>query len=476
MGVISKDNLGYLGIDFQYRLVQQILVDRKFGESIIDILQPNYFEDSFLRTASLKISDNYEEYGVIPDINNLESMILSTVSNDIDREMYSEQFGKIKNAELNNGLQVQDTAMKFCKQQELKKSVREIEKIIEKGDLDDYPQCEEILKKALEVGESKDDGEDVFENIENVLDPDFRDPIPTGINGLDSYMDGGLSKGELAVLLAAFGVGKTTFMTKVANHAKNVGKNVLQIFFEDMPKVIKRKHLACWMEGKYTLNELTDNFDEVMNVANTRQAQPGKIVLKKFPSDGTTIPHIKQYIKKLTSQGFKPDILLLDYIDCVQPTKSFDNEYSGEGNVMRQFETMLAEFDIAGWTAVQGNRSSINAEVVDSTMIGGSIKKGQIGHFILSVAKSLEQKENGRANMAILKSRFGKDGIEFHDVVFNNGTVQIDMSEEASTGKTFMESKEIKKVNDQNRVNDALNSLRRLTEEGDSNPTDNQDN
>jgi len=158
MGVISKDNLGYLGIDFQYRLIQQILVDRKFGESIIDILQPNYFEDSFLRTASLKISDNYEEYGVIPDINNLESMILSTVSNDIDREMYSEQFGKIKNAELNNGLQVQDTAMKFCKQQELKKSVREIEKIIEKGDLDDYPQCEEILKKALEVGESKDDG------------------------------------------------------------------------------------------------------------------------------------------------------------------------------------------------------------------------------------------------------------------------------------------------------------------------------
>jgi len=456
MATINKDNLGYLGLDFQYRLIQQILVDRKFGESIVDILQPNYFEDSLLRTASLKISENYEEYGVIPDVNNLESMIVSTVSNEIDKEMYIEQFKKIKEAELNNGLSIQDTAMKFCKQQELKKSVREIEKIIQNGDLDDYPQCEDILKKALEVGDSKDDGIDVFEDLESVLDTDFRQPIPTGINGLDSYMDGGLSKGELAVILAPFGIGKTTIMTKFANHAKNVGKNVLQIFFEDNPKVIQRKHLTCWMEGQVTLNELNENFDEVLRVAQLKEAQPGKIKLKKFPSDGTTIPHIKQYIKKQISLGFRPDIILLDYIDCVQPTKSFKDEWSGEGNVMRQFETLLSELDIAGWTAVQGNRSSINAETVDSTMIGGSIKKGQIGHFILSIAKSLEQKESGKANMAILKSRFGKDGITFDDILFNNGTIQIDMSTDDSRGKTFLESTEIKKVREQNVINEAL--------------------
>lgn len=111
------------------------------------------------------------------------------------------------------------------------------------------------------------------------------------------------------------------------------------------------------------------------------------------------------------------------------------------------------------------HNSAINADVVDSTMIGGSIKKGQIGHFILSVAKSLEQKENGRANMAILKSRFGKDGIEFHDVLFDNGTVQIDMTEEVGRGKTYKESKEVKRVNDQNSVNNALDSLRRASNE-----------
>ena len=34
---------------------------------------------------------------------------------------------------------------------------------------------------------------------------------------------------------------------------------------------------------------------------------------------------------------------------------------------MRQFETMLSDLDIAGWTAVQGNRSSINATTVEYT-------------------------------------------------------------------------------------------------------------
>jgi len=120
-------------------------------------------------------------------------------------------------------------------------------------------------------------------------------------------------------------------------------------------------------------------------------------------------------------------VVLLDYIDCVQPSKVFDDVYAGEGNVMRQFESMLAEFDLVGWTAVQGNRSSIKADVVEADQMGGSIKKGQIGHFIVSIAKTLDQKEAGTATMAILKSRFGKDGIIFSDIKFDNASIQIDM-------------------------------------------------
>ena len=296
---------------------------------------------------------------------------------------------------------------------------------------------------------------DIFDNIKDVLVEDFRKPIRTGIKGLDDIMDGGLSKGELGVILAPFGVGKTTMMTKIANTAMTDGKNVLQIFFEDNPKVIQRKHLSCW--SGYDLNSLSLHQEELMGMVEDMNSDTknGVLKLKKFSSDGTTIPIIRQYIRKLIAQGFRPDIVLLDYIDCVEPSRKFDDVNAGEGSVMRQFETLLSELDMAGWTAVQGNRSSIKAEVVQSDQMGGSIKKGQIGHFIVSIAKSLDQKEAGTATMAILKSRFGKDGIIFTDIRFDNARIQIDMGENKG-GRTNSEYKQVKEVGEQQRVNSVL--------------------
>jgi hypothetical protein len=279
-----------------------------------------------------------------------------------------------------------------------------------------------------------------------VLSDDFRKPIPTGLVGLDNLMDGGLSKGELGVILAPFGVGKTTLITRMANTAYNLGYNVVQIFFEDNPKVIQRKHFTCWTE--IPLNDLTERKDDVKKTIEGFKERKGNLILKKMASDGTTIPNIKQYLRKLISAGMKPDVIFLDYIDCVESTKQFKDDYSGEGPIMRQFETMIAELNIAGWTAVQGNRSSIGANVVEADMIGGSIKKGQIGHFIMSVAKTLEQKEEGRATLAILKSRFGKDGIIFEDIIFDNGSLKIDTEETGDVSFLQFEKGEDKRRSD----------------------------
>ena len=467
MSNLKKEDFGYLGKDFQVRLLLQILTDRKFANNIMDIMDANYFEDEFFRKIAITIKSAYEKHEAVPDMSSLEMRLMDGAKDKIQRDFILRQLRHVKEADMNDTLWIQERALKFCKQQELKKSVREIQQIIDKGDIDDYDKCEEILKKALETGDGKDDGIDVFFDMDSVLCDDFRKPIPTGIKGLDECMDGGLSKGELGVILAPFGVGKTTMITKIANTAKNEGLNVLQIFFEDNPKVIQRKHLSCWTG--INLNDLKHNKEQLVDRVKIESERKGNLKLKKFPSDGTTIPHIRQYIRKQIAQGFKPDIVLVDYIDCIVPTKQFKDSWDGEGNVMRQFETLLAELDMAGWTAVQGNRSSIGAETVDSTMIGGSIKKGQIGHFIVSIAKTLDQKESGHANLAILKSRFGKDGIIFNEAIFNNGTIQIEIVED-NGGKTFMQAKKDKDTNAQAKVNsilDAAKARQKALEESD---------
>jgi replicative DNA helicase len=453
MAKINKENLGYLGLDFQYRLILQILSDRKFAQSILEIISPNYFEDSYVRIIVATIKDAYEKYETIPDLGSLKSRLLENIQDEIDRNSVFSQLRRIEEAELNDTFYIQETAIKFCKRQELVKALKSMNEIINKGDVDDFEKCEEILKKALEHGDNNDGIVDVCDNIDNVLSEDYRNPIPTGIEGLDEIMDGGLAKGELAIILAAWGVGKTTMITKLANHAKFLGYNVMQIFFEDSTKVIQRKHISCWT--KIPLNELQARKTEAKSEFKKFEESRGKLKLVKLRSDGTTIPKIKQIIRKNIAQGFKPDLILIDYIDCVLPSKHFNDVNEGQGAVMRELETMLDELDIAGWTATQGNRSSIKADVVEGDQMGGSIKKAQIGHFLVSIAKTLEQKESGKANMAILKSRFGKSGIVLEDITFDNSTIQIDMSQ-TTQGRSFLNHGEVKEQRSQDYVNQLL--------------------
>jgi hypothetical protein len=75
--------------------------------------------------------------------------------------------------------------------------------------------------------------------------------------------------------------------------------------------------------------------------------------------------------------------------------------------------------------------------------MGGSIKKAQVGHVIISVAKTLQQKEMNLATIAITKSRVGKDGVIFENCKFNNELLEID-TESSVTFLGFEEKKEEK--------------------------------
>jgi len=332
--------------------------------------------------------------------------------------------------------------LKFCKQQELQKAITKSQKILDSGEFENYDKLEELVRSALQVGENGNKIEDVFQNLEDVLNEDFRHPIPMGITGIDKLLKGGLAKGELGVILAPTGVGKTTILSKIANTAFNNGYNVLQLFFEDNPKVIQRKHFTMWTG--IPPDELPLHREEVLEKARqVKEEMTNKLFLKKLPSDQFTMTQIKNMIRKMVADGHKIDMIVLDYIDCIVPDKNMGDEWKSEGSVMRGYEAMCHELGVVGWTATQGNRSSISSEVVTTDQMGGSIKKAQVGHVIISVAKTLQQKEMNLATIAITKSRVGKDGVIFENCKFNNELLEID-TESSVTFLGFEEKKEEK--------------------------------
>jgi hypothetical protein len=88
--------------------------------------------------------------------------------------------------------------------------------------------------------------------------------------------------------------------------------------------------------------------------------------------------------------------------------------------------------------------------------MGGSIKKAQVGHVIISVAKTLQQKEMKLATIAITKSRIGSDGIVFENCKFDNELLEIDT--ESST--TFLGFEEQKEEHRKDRVKELLEKRR----------------
>jgi replicative DNA helicase len=442
-------NFGHLGANYQLSLLKLIIEDRKFSETIIEVIEPDYFDNSGMKFIVQNIKEYFETYGkTVPQYNAIEEQIKAESISDTNRKSNLDMLLNIKNhvIELGSIPGTKDRAIKFCKQQVVKKAIKKIEEITKRGDFEQYSTIEKIIQDALQVGVMDHEIEDVFDNVLMALQADNRRPIPTGINGIDGLLDGGLGRGELGVVLAPTGTGKTTLLTKFANEAYNSGYNVVQIFFEDNINNIKRKHFTIWT-GISPKDQPLDAEKIEQIVAERRKESKGELRLLKLPSDSVTISEIKSKLRKLQSDGFRIDLVTLDYVDCITPEKTnYNEEWKGDGAIMRQLESMTSEFDVAIWTATQGNRESIKSEVVTTDQMGGSIKKAQIGHVVLSIGKTIEQKEQNLATITLLKSRIGRDGVIFNNCKFNNEFLTID-TDFQNTLLGYKEEKEEQKRN-----------------------------
>jgi replicative DNA helicase len=436
-------NFDYLGNTFQLQLINQIIVDKDFSSSIMDVIESIYFDNKYFKIILQMIKEYHKKYESTPNFDILEQIIKSEVTQEMVAKIVLDTLTQIKEAPFEGTTFVQEKALKFCKQQELQKAMDKAQKIITQGDFESYDKVEGLVRDALQVGEIDKGQTDIFSDLDTVLDEDYRHPIPMGIAGIDKLLKGGLAKGEIGVILAPTGVGKTTILSKISNTAFNLGYNVLQIFFEDNPKIIQRKHFTMWTGIEP--DNLVKNKEEVMSkITEIKETMPNRLILKKLASDTMTMSQIKNQVRKMIADGIKIDMVLLDYIDCVLPESSSKDEWKAEGSVMRGFEAMCHELNLVGWTATQGNRSSISSEVVTTDQMGGSIKKAQVGHVIISVAKTLQQKEMGLATIAITKSRLGQDGVVFENCKFNNELLEID-TESSVTFLGFEEQQEERK-------------------------------
>jgi hypothetical protein len=278
------------------------------------------------------------------------------------------------------------------------------------------------------------------------LKEDYRCAIPTGADKLDESLYGGLGKGELGLIVSPMGVGKTAATTGFCAHAATFkcednnyqGYKVLHFFFEDTEVAIRRKYYgyatdidACDLSDpinkEHAIKILSDNNNELRNML------ANNVICQRLTTGEYSASDIKYLIQQYISRGFIPDMVVIDYFECLKPEKNVDgfneSEWTKEGITMRKLESIANEFNIALWVPVQSTKDAINQVYVGLAHAGGSVKKTQIGHIVIQFAQTMEQKERGEMNLFIGKLRAVKIGrTSFENVKFNNGTCKFDMS------------------------------------------------
>ena len=436
----EKRDLGYLGDDFQKRLIHALMEDSDFFREIIDIVDQNMFTNATYRTYVALIKDYFEKKEVVPSYSTMEIVINEKIKSNIDRERLIEWNKDLPNVTTEATDYIREVATRFFKQQNIVKVANEILDLAAKGDSDHYEDMVEKINKAVNVGIRDIVGEKVFDNITQTLSDDYRITIPTGIKALDAALEGGIGKGELGLIIAPSGCGKTSLTTGIAAFAAVAGFKVLQIVFEDRIKQIQRKHIGRITNIEARNISKPENREKVMEaLANykDKDALENNLRIVRFPTGEVTATYIENYLKKLINSGFKPDLCIIDYFEClVNLGDSTQTEWQKEGVTMRKFESMAQKLNMALWIPTQGNRESISSEVVTMDKSGGSLKKIQIGHIVISIARSTDDINNNRATIALLKNRAGCSGKIWNDVYFNNGTCVVDTDQGTEFGSS----------------------------------------
>ena len=465
--IIDKSTLGYLGVDFQYKLVKYFVEDSAFFEEISEIVDQNAFTDPLLRIFVGTLKDIFSKENIVPSYSTIEIALRSKANDEYEIKEWEELIVKLKNTSYEGVSLVKENALKFFRQQKLIKAANKVIEKVVKGDIEQYDECLKLMEDAISTEVNSDYGYSIFDLEEKALSPDYTISIPTGIKGLDDVLGGGLDKGKFGLIIGPLGFGKTTLSTAIASAAattrnplnNNQGWKVVQIYFEDDDVDITRKHYSRLVDREaYELKRCSESDrKEIMEALENhpdRELLMKNLRLHSFRTGEKTATDIKNWLIKLTNKGFKPDLVIIDYFECLAPERDdrSRDKWESEGVTARKIEAMAKELNIAIWVPTQGSRESIEAELVTVDKGGGSIKKSQVAQVIISIARTLEDRENNRATVALLKNRSGIGTKVFRNIIFDNGKSIVICDEVEELDSVLQWKEEEKKINERNQM------------------------
>ena len=393
------------GKSFQEGLAALILEDRAFCDQVQEVLETEYFELKYLQVFVDKIFSYKEEYNVHPTSKILTTILRIELDEETDtvKKQTRDFFARIYNAEIKDAEFVKNTALDFCRKQVLKSAMIQSVSLLKSSSFDEIAK---VINDALKLGNDSDFGYDYIQDFEKRFEVKARDPIATGWDEIDALLQGGLGNGELGVVIAPTGAGKSMALVHLGTQAMKAGKTVVHYTLELQDTSIGIRYDSC-VTG-VGLSELR-SFKEM--IYEKVQEIKGKLIIKEYPTKSATTQTIKIHLEKLKQKDIKVDMILVDYGDLLKPVITTREKRHDLESIYEELRAIAQIYKCPVWTASQTNRSGLNAEVITMEAISEAYSKCFVADFIFSVSRTIDDKNNDTGRLFVAKNRFGPDGI-----------------------------------------------------------------
>ena len=413
------ENLGAFGKNFQENLCKLLVYDRSFCEQMQEVLDIGFFDLKYIQVFAKKLFDYKQKYKTHPTNGTLNSIFNTELEeeNEVIKKQVMNFFVRIQATPMVEDRDyIKSTSLDFCKKQVLKDAMIKSVPLLNKCS---FAEIEGLISQALKLGSDNNFGYDYIKDFEKRFSFKARNPTSTGWQEVDKITKGGLGIGELTIIMAPTGVGKSHFLVHLGSQALKQGKNVVHFTLELGDTVVAQRYDAC-LTG-YNLDELIVKKDVIYDKIKDID---GQLLIKEYPTKSATVLTLRNHLERVRQNQMEVDMIIVDYGDLLKSCYRNTEKRHDLESIYEELRGLAQEFNCPLITASQTNRQGSKEEIITMESISEAYNKCFVADFIISLSRTLNDKNSNVGRMFIAKNRNGPDGIVY-SIFMDTGSVAI---------------------------------------------------
>jgi replicative DNA helicase len=401
---MTLNNLSQYGMGFQIKVLSSLLTHKEFLLNIQDVLSEEYFDNQAHKWIIKQILNYFQKYHTVPSMDVLK-VELKKIDNEVLQVSIKEQLREAYKASDEDLKYVEEEFSNFCKNQQLKKALLTSVDFLNAGD---YDSIRSMIDNALKAGQDKNIGHEYNKDTESRYREDNRVTVPTPWEPFNDLLMGGLGGGDFGLIFGNPGGGKSWSLVALGGWAVKLGYNVLHYTLELGADYVGRRYDAFFTN--IPVNKILQHKNKVEEVVPSLE---GQLIIKEYPTGKASISTIESHIKKCIDLDFKPDLVIIDYVDLLRSKRKNSERKDEIDDIYISTKGLARELNIPVWSVSQVNRAGAKDDIIEGDKAAGSYDKIMITDVAISLSRKRQDKVNGTGRFHIMKNRYGMDGLTF---------------------------------------------------------------